>query len=90
MIIDLDATYRYRQNNFRCLSSVLEYKRTSRQRRIKMALRNSTAYTSVVFGFIMLALTFGCIAAGAVAMSKLTDDVSSIGLWAAYVSQKIF
>ena len=69
---------------------VLKYKRTSRQRRIKMALRNSTAYTSVTFGFIMLALTLGCIAAGAVAMSKLNDAVSSIGLWAVYVSQKIF
>ncbi|CAB3987062.1 Hypothetical predicted protein, partial [Paramuricea clavata] len=49
-----------------------------------MALSRGMAHASVGIGFALLALTFGCIAAGAFAMSKLNEWVASIGLWAIY------
>jgi hypothetical protein len=49
-------------------------------------LSKGISYSSVVFGFVFLVLAVGCVAAGAVAMSKFNAPLSSIGLWAIYVS----
>jgi hypothetical protein len=55
-----------------------------------MALSRGTANASVFLGFIILTLAFGCIAAGAFAMSKFNAWLLSIGLWAIYVSLIIY
>lgn len=55
-----------------------------------MAIPRGIAYCCIVSGFVIVALSFGCIVAGAVAISKLNEPVSSIGLWAIYVSLKLF
>ena len=49
-----------------------------------MRLSKGISNASAVFGFIILVLAVGCIAVGAVTMSKFNDAVSSIGLWAIY------
>ncbi len=54
-----------------------------------MGLSRGIAHTCVVFGFVIILLACGCIAAGAFAMSKLNIVASSIGLWAIYVSPVI-
>lgn len=42
-----------------------------------------------IFGCFIIVLAIGCIVAGIVAMTEVSDDVSSIGLWAIYVSFNI-
>ena len=54
-----------------------------------MGLSRGIAYTCVVFGFVIILLACGCIAAGAFAMSKLSVVASTVGLWAIYVSPVI-
>jgi hypothetical protein len=55
-----------------------------------MALSRGMAHASVGIGFALLALAFGCVAAGAFAMSKLNAFEASIGLWAIYVSLIVY
>ena len=89
-IICMPATYTQllTVEEFECVFGSLIFR--DNLARIKMALSRGMAYSCIVFGFVIVALSFGCIAAGAVAISKLNEAVSSIGLWAIYVSLKLF
>ena len=55
-----------------------------------MALTKGIANGSIVFGFIILTLSLGCIAGGAFEITKLNVAVLTTGLWAGYVSLKHF
>ena len=51
-----------------------------------MASSRGVFVCSVVVGFMIMVVAFGCIAGGAVAIYKLEDlGVASIGIWAVYV-----